>query len=126
MKSILLIEDSRFLRLTAERALIRGGYNVVSTGDGGEALQMARQRVPDLILLDMLLPTISGPEILRILKQDPATASVPVVVLSSLPQKNEEKLMHEGAIAYFEKSKLELDKSSAPLLQVVGDALHVN
>ena len=126
MKSILLVEDSRFLRLASERVLVRAGYDVVSTGDGEEALEMVRQRVPDLILLDMLLPKVGGPDILRTLKGDPVTANVPVVVLSSLPQKNAEKLMKEGATAYFEKSKLELDKNSSALLQVVGDALHVN
>ena len=126
MQSILLVEDSRFLRLASERVLIRAGYDVVSTGDGEEALQMVRQHVPDLILLDMLLPKVSGPEILRTLKRDPATANVPVVVLSSLSQKNAEKLMQEGAAAYFEKSKLELDKDSSALLQVVGAALRVN
>jgi len=126
MKSILLVEDSRFLRLASERVLVRAGYDVVSTGDGEEALEMVRQRLPDLILLDMLLPKVGGPEILRTLKGNPATANVPVVVLSSLPQKNAEKLMQEGATAYFEKSKLELDKNSSALLQVVGDALHVN
>ena len=126
MKSILLVEDSRFLRLASERVLVRAGYDVVSTGDGEEALEMVRQRLPDLILLDMSLPKVGGPEILRTLKGNPATANVPVVVLSSLPQKNAEKLIQEGATAYFEKSKLELDKNSSALLQVVGDALHVN
>ena len=126
MKSILLVEDSRFLRLASERVLVRAGYDVVSTGDGEEALEMVRQRLPDLILLDMLLPKLGGPEILRTLKGDPATAGVPVVVLSSLPQKNAAKLMQEGATAYFEKSKLELDKNSSALLHVVEVALQVN
>ena len=126
MKSILLVEDSRFLRLASERVLVRAGYDVVSTGDGEEALKMVRQRLPDLILLDMLLPKIGGPEILRTLKGDPATAGVPVIVLSSLPQKNAEKLIQEGATAYFEKSKLELDKNSSALLHVVEVALHEN
>jgi CheY-like chemotaxis protein len=126
VKLILIVEDSRFLRQATERALIKAGYSVASTGAGEDALRIARTRVPDLILLDMLLPGLGGPEVLRGLKLDPATAHVPVVVLSSLPQKNETKLKAEGAIAYFEKSKLGLQNGSETLISLVGKALHAD
>ena len=89
MKSILLVDDSRFIRMANERSLARAGYSVVTASDGEEALRTARSRVPDLILLDMLLPKLGGPEVLRALRKDPVTASIPVIVLSSLPQTNE-------------------------------------
>lgn len=60
---------------------------------------------------------------LRALKNDPLTAEIPVVVLSSLPQKNETRLKKDGAAAYFEKSKLGLDTDSQSLIQVVIEAL---
>lgn len=123
MKSILLVEDSKFVRLASERALTRAGYNVVSTDDGEQALRVAQERVPDLILLDMLLPKLGGPEVLRALKRDPITAQIPVIVLSSLSQKNEARLKKDGASAYFEKSKLHLDTDSLALLEVVKAAL---
>lgn len=123
MRSILLVEDSKFLRLASERALVRAGYCVVSTDDGEQALREAQQRIPDLILLDMLLPKLGGPEVLRALKKNPATAHIPVVVLSSLAQKNETKLKRDGAAAYFEKSKLHLDTDSQALIEVVKKAL---
>jgi CheY-like chemotaxis protein len=123
MKSILLVEDSKFLRLAGERALTRAGYTVTSTDDGEQAFQMAQQCSPDLILLDMLLPKLGGPEVLRALKKDPATARIPVVVLSSLPQKNEARLKKDGAAAYFEKSKLHLDTNSQALLEVIRATL---
>jgi CheY-like chemotaxis protein len=119
VKSILLVEDSRFLRVASERALLRAGYSVMTAGDGEEALRMAHERVPDLILLDMLLPKLGGPQVLHALRNNPLTALVPIIVLSSLPQKNEEKLRKEGATAYFEKSKLELGGNSEPLVQIV-------
>lgn len=81
----------------------------MSTDDGEPALREAQEHMPDLILLDMLLPKLGGPEILRALKSDPLTARIPVVVLSSLSQKNEAKLKTDGATAYFQKSKLHLD-----------------
>src|SRR5437016_4325680 len=97
VSSILLVEDSRFLRVTTEKALVRAGYSVMSASDGEEALRMAVSATPDLILLDMLLPKLGGPEVLRALRDNPITAHVPVIVLSSLPQKNEAKLLKAGA-----------------------------
>ena len=85
---------------------------------------MARATIPDLILLDMLLPKLTGPEVLQALRSDPLTAAVPVIVLSSLPQKNEAKLKRDGATAYFEKSKLELDQSPEALVEIVQKALN--
>lgn len=123
MKSILLVEDSKFLRLASERALTKAGYSVVSTDDGEQALRVAQERIPDLILLDMLLPKLGGEDVLRALKSDPATARIPVVVLSSLSQKNEARLKRDGAAAYFEKSRLCLDTDSQALLELVKSAL---
>src|SRR6266567_2081173 len=123
MKSILVVEDSRFLRLANERALVRAGYSVVTAADGEEGLRMACQNVPDLILLDMMLPKLGGPEVLQALRQEPRTAQVPVIVLSSLSQRNEARLKEAGATAYFEKSRLGLDSHSDVLVQVVRRTL---
>src|SRR5438552_1790752 len=65
---ILLVEDSKMLRLANERVLVRAGYEVTTAQDGEEALRVAEEMHPDLILLDMLLPKLSGPEVLRALK----------------------------------------------------------
>lgn len=123
LKSILLVEDSRFLRMAIEQVLVRAGYKVLTAGDGEEALRIAYSRIPHLIVLDMLLPKLGGPEVLQALKGSALTAHIPVIVLSSLSQKNEAKLKQAGAVAYFEKSKLELDQHSASLLQIVKRTL---
>ncbi len=120
---VLLVEDSKFLRMVNERALCKAGYQVCTAADGEEALQVANDKLPDIILLDMMLPKISGPEVLKALKGNPATMHIPVIVLTSLSQKNEEKLIHEGAAAYFEKSTLELDKGSDRLAATVETVL---
>lgn len=109
---VLLVEDSKLLRVANERALAKAGYQVSTAADGEEALRVASDKLPDIILLDMMLPKISGVEVLKGLKANPATVDIPVIVLSSLSQMNEEKLLSEGAAAYFEKSTLELDKNS--------------
>jgi CheY-like chemotaxis protein len=118
---ILLVEDSKFLRLATERALTRAGYIVASVGDGEEALLAARQGLPDLILLDMLLPKKSGPDVLRELKLDPATKTIPVVAFTALSQLNAERLQGDGAVAFLEKSTLELDRGSGKLLAAVAE-----
>jgi CheY-like chemotaxis protein len=123
MIKILLAEDSKFLRIATERALARAGYEVYSVGDGEEALRMAREKVPDLILLDMLLPRMSGPEVLAALQKDGLTKAIPVVVITGMSQKNEERLRKEGASGFLEKSALELDKGSEKLLTAVREIL---
>ena len=123
MTKILLVEDSKFLRLTAERALARAGYEVSSAADGEEALRLAREKLPDLILLDMLLPKISGPDVLLELKKDPTTKAIPVVVMTGLSQKNAARLQGDGAIGFLEKSVLELDKGPEKLLAALQEIL---
>ena len=120
---VLLVEDSKFLRMANERALSKAGFEVTTAADGEEALQSVRNQPPDIILLDMLLPKISGPQVLKALKNNSTTTQIPVIVLTSLSQKNEEKLLQEGATAYFEKSALELDKSSDRLAATVETVL---
>jgi CheY-like chemotaxis protein len=103
---ILLVEDSRPIRLENERALIQAGYEVICAEDGQRALQLVGEGQPDLILLDLLLPKMSGLEVLEYLKSNPGTAQIPVVVLSALYEKNREKLMAAGAEDYLEKNSL--------------------
>jgi CheY-like chemotaxis protein len=121
--TILLVEDSRFLRVASERALVKAGYDVVSAADGEAALPTARERLPNLILLDMMLPKLDGLGVLRALKGDPQTANIPVIVLTGLGKQNEWKLKKEGAAGFFTKSDSLLEGNSATLLQVVESVL---
>jgi CheY-like chemotaxis protein len=123
MTRILLVEDSKFLRLATERALARAGFEVSSAGDGEEALRMARVNLPDLILLDMLLPKMSGLDVLKALKNDPATRRMPVVVMTGMAQKNAARLQEDGAAGFLEKSSLELNKGSEKLLHALREIL---
>jgi CheY-like chemotaxis protein len=103
---ILLVEDSLPIRRANESALRKAGYEVICAEDGESALKQAQQGNPDLILLDMILPKMSGPEVLQRLRTDPQTAGIPVVVLSSLTEKNRQKLIEAGAEDYIEKNSL--------------------
>jgi CheY-like chemotaxis protein len=107
MSTVLLVDDSKFLRLANEKLLQRAGYTVITAADGEEAIRAAADAHPDVVILDMMLPKVQGPEVLRRLKVDPMTRHIPVVVLSSLSQANENKLVGDGAAAYVEKARLE-------------------
>jgi CheY-like chemotaxis protein len=72
MTKILLIDDSKFLRMATERALARAGYLVSTANDGPKAIELAQSEKPDVTLLDMLLPGMTGPDVLKALKDDSA------------------------------------------------------
>jgi len=123
MTKILLVDDSKFLRMATERALARAGYIVSTAHDGRKALERAKNEKPDVILLDMLLPGMTGPDVLKALKKDAATAGIPVVAFTGLSQKNAIRLQQDGACAFLEKSALDLDKGSDTLLTALADIL---
>ena len=120
MLSILVIDDNLNLQVAFKKILSAAGYLTRTAGDGEEGLRLAKENIPDIILLDMLLPKMGGVEVLRSLKSDPATRQIPVIALSGLPQSNEAKLLKEGAVSYLEKSRLEEPEA---LLQAVDYAL---
>ena len=81
---LLLVEDSRFQKIEAERILLKAGYTVLNAADGEEGLRVARENAPDLVLLDLMLPKMDGPQVLRALKGSADTAHIPVIALTSV------------------------------------------
>ena len=82
-KRVLLVEDDRFLRRACEASLRQRGLAVTTAADGEEGLRLARSELPDLILLDAMMPGLSGFEVLRRLKSDPALRAVPVIMVTA-------------------------------------------
>lgn len=120
---ILLVDDSLMIRHENQIALEHAGYDVVSAADGESALRLAGDQIFDLILLDLLLPGMSGLDVLQHLKSDPATARIPVVIISSLSGKNREKLMAAGAEDYFEKNVLMPQRGNNRLPALLEDVI---
>jgi CheY-like chemotaxis protein len=119
-KRIVLAEDDRFLRRAAEAALRRAGHSVTAAADGEEALRLTRETIPDLLLLDLIMPKLQGFEVLKALKEDPATAGIPVIVLSNLGQDSDvQRALDGGALAYLIKADLALEE----LVRRVAEAL---
>jgi len=120
-RRVLLAEDDRFLRKAAETALKRQGFTVLPAVDGEEALRTARAEAPHLILLDLIMPKMQGFEVLRALKADPATAAIPVIILSNLGQDSGVKqAMEAGAAGYFVKANLSLQDLVKRVGELIG------
>jgi CheY-like chemotaxis protein len=120
---ILLVDDSKSLRMATQRVLERAGYEVIGAADGKQAIVAARSQNPDLVLLDLLLPGTGGLQVLEQLKQDPATAEIPVVILSGLSQKNGQKLIAAGAEDYLEKNVVMPSSNTNNLPLVLRDVI---
>jgi CheY-like chemotaxis protein len=83
MPKILLVEDNEMNRDMLSRRLQRKGYSVITAEDGEKGLLLARSEMPDLILMDISLPVMSGWEVTRLLKADEATRNIPIIALTA-------------------------------------------
>ena len=109
-KSVLIIEDDRFLSTLIKTRLDKEGFQVRQAFDGSEALTVLREQVSDCIVLDLIMPKMSGFEFLETLSQDPALSKIPVIVLSNLAQDSDiEKAKRFGAKEYFVKVRISVD-----------------
>lgn len=119
-KRILIVEDDRFLRRACQTRLEQQGYTIVTAQDGEEALRAVRAEAPDLILLDLLMPKLNGLDVLRILRAEEGTRSIPVLVLSnSSRQEDMETIRGLGISGYFVKANLSLQDLSVQVKTVL-------
>ena len=106
---ILLVEDDRFLRRACEVSLRQRGFVVTTAADGEEALRKVRAEVPDLILLDLLMPKMTGTEVLKALRAGEATKEIRVLILSNSSREQDvEEIKTLGVSGYFVKADLSL------------------
>jgi two-component system cell cycle response regulator DivK len=103
-KSILVVEDNELNMKLFHDLLEAQGYNVLQSRDGMEALKVARTHKPDLILMDIQLPEVSGLEVTKWLKEDEDLRSIPVIAVTAFAMKgDEEKIREGGCEAYISK-----------------------
>lgn len=103
-KTILVADDEPNIARLTKVNLERRGYNVVIAADGREALKQVEAARPDLILLDVMMPHLDGFEVLRHLKENPDTRSIPVVMLTVQAQDSDEfEAKNRGAALYLNK-----------------------
>jgi DNA-binding response OmpR family regulator len=104
MATVLLAEDDADIRLLVALKLQQAGHEVRAVGDGASALADARERPPDLAVLDLVMPDMSGLEVCRALRQHPDTAGVPIIILTARAQQADVTAGYEaGANEYVVK-----------------------
>jgi CheY-like chemotaxis protein len=102
--SILVVDDDPEIVMMLSTRLTKRGYKVTTANDGHEALEIAKKLMPDIVLLDVMMPGKSGWEVARALKQDPATQSMKIVMVSAIGEKtNEITAPIYGADAHVDK-----------------------
>jgi two-component system, cell cycle response regulator DivK len=101
---VLVVEDNeRNLKLVRD-VLQFAGYEVISARSGEQGVTLARQWMPDLVLMDLQLPAMDGRQALRILRDDPRTRRIPVVAVTAFAMKDDrERALHAGFDGYLEK-----------------------
>jgi CheY-like chemotaxis protein len=120
LAKILVVEDEPENRLLIGMVLSTEGYQVIPAVDGADALARMAQELPDLILLDLMMPQMNGFEVLERLRADPATVSVPVIVLTALAQERDiERAVSIGAQGYVIKP-FEPDELLKHISQTLG------
>ncbi len=83
-RRVLVVDDDDHIREVATLALeVVGGWRVLSTSSGEDAAQLAREELPDAVLLDVMMPGVDGPSTLARLREDPTTADIPVILLTA-------------------------------------------
>lgn len=103
-KRVLIVEDNELNMKLFHDLLEAHGYDTLQTKDGLEALQLARQYRPDLILMDIQLPEVSGLEVTKWIKEDENLKAIPIIAVTAFAMKgDEEKIREGGCEAYIAK-----------------------
>jgi len=121
MARILLVEDNEMNRDMLSRRLERRGHQVTIAGDGQQALDLAASDKPDLILMDMSLPVVSGWEATRKLKADVATRMIPVIALTAHAMAEDEKRARESGCDDYDTKPVELPRLLGKIDALLGN-----
>lgn len=124
MTKIMVVEDDAALREIYSIRITAEGYEVVSAGDGEEALAMAVREKPTLILSDVMMPKISGFDMLDILRATPETANIKVVMMTALSSDDQRQRGERlGADRYLVKSQVGIEDVVNAIHEVLGDRI---
>ena len=122
MSKVMVVEDDASLREIYSIRITAEGYEVVSAGDGEEALAMVVREKPDLILSDVMMPKISGFDMLDILRSTPETAGIKVVMMTALSAEDQRQRGERlGADRYLVKSQVGIEDVVNVIHEVLGD-----
>jgi two-component system cell cycle response regulator DivK len=121
-KAVMIVEDNELNMKLFNDLLEANGYRTIKTSNGLEALDLARKHRPDLILMDIQLPEVSGLDVIRWLKEDDSLHSIPVVAVTAFAMKgDEERIRQTGCESYISKP-ISVSKFIETVKTYIGDS----
>ena len=124
-KTVLIVEDNELNMKLFNDLLEAHGYQTVGTRNGIEALDLARKHRPDLILMDIQLPEVSGLEVTKWLKDDAELKSIPVVAVTAFAMKGDEERIREGGCEAYLSKPISVGKFIETIRHFLGNAVMV-
>jgi two-component system cell cycle response regulator DivK len=121
-KTVLIVEDNELNMKLFHDLLDAHGYQTLQTRDGMEALELARQHRPDLILMDIQLPEVSGLEVTKWLKEDDKLRDIPVVAVTAFAMKGDEERIREGGCEAYISKPISVATFLETIRHFVGEA----
>src|SRR3954447_25375845 len=121
-KTVMIVEDNELNMKLFHDLLEAHGYSTVGTRSGTEALDLARQHHPDLILMDIQLPEVSGLEVTKWLKGDPELQRIPVVAVTAFAMKGDEERIREGGWGAYLSKPISVGKFIETVRHFLGPA----
>ena len=120
-KTVLVVEDNE-LNMKLFHDLLEGiGYNIVETRNGLEAIDLAREHKPDLILMDIQLPEVSGLEVTKWIKEDDELRSIPVIAVTAFAMKGDEERIRQGGCEAYMSKPISVGKFIETVRSYLGD-----
>ncbi len=121
MKTIVVVEDEPILLKALSIELLGAGFNVLSASNGEAGLDLIKKEKPDFVLLDLMLPKMSGFDVLEAVKKIPELKKIPVIILSNLGQdEDRQKGLKLGAADYYVKSSTDLEQLTQKITRLLN------
>lgn len=118
MALILIVDDEFSVLEVVEAILTDAGHQVITASNGRQGLERAREKRPNLVLLDLMMPIMGGPSMLKALREEPGSRDIPVIIMSSMPERSVSQSAKGAYTAFLRKPFRIRD-----LLDVVNGAL---
>jgi len=120
MTKILLVEDEKSIRDLYEIKLTKSGFDVVTAEDGGKGWELAKKELPDIILLDVMMPVMNGFEVLKKLRENKETADIPVIILSNYGEVDQ---MTQGFLVGATDYLIKAEHTPSDVVDIVNETL---
>ncbi len=121
-KTVLVVEDNELNMKLFHDLLEASGYNIVQTRNGLEAIDLAREHHPDLILMDIQLPEVSGLEVTKWIKEDDDLRAIPVIAVTAFAMKGDEERIRQGGCEAYLSKPISVNSFIETVKTYIGDA----